>query len=124
MQKRVWICKGLFDNDKVRDHCHFTGKYRGATQYICNLQFKKPKATPVIFQNLANYDSHLFVKNRGKSEFNIKRIPDNEGKYIGFNKDVAVVNFGKKEGKEVKDKNELHFLDIDKSVSNLSLEKL
>ena len=91
---------------------------------MCNLQFKTPKATPVIFQNLANYDSHLFVMNRGKSEFNIKCIPNNEEKYICFNKDVAVVNFGKKEGKEVKDKNELHFLDIDKSVSNLSLEKL
>ena len=63
---------------------------------------QEAKGYSVIFQNLANYDSHLFVKNRGKSEFNIKRIPNNEGKYIGFNKDVAVVNFGKKREKKLK----------------------
>ena len=53
--------------DKVRDHCHFTGKYRGAAHKLCNLQFKKPKFTPVIFHTLANYDCHLFIKNLGKS---------------------------------------------------------
>ena len=59
------ICKRSFDigKDKVRDHCNFTGKYCGAAHYKCNRQFKKPKFTPVIFHNLANYDSHLFVKN-------------------------------------------------------------
>ena len=44
-----WICKGSL-NDMVRDHGHFTGKYRGAPHYICNLQFKKPKFTPLISQ--------------------------------------------------------------------------
>ena len=45
-----WICQGKFDEKqkKVRDHCHFTGKFRGAAHNICNLQFKKPKFTPVI----------------------------------------------------------------------------
>ena len=62
---------------KVRDHCHFTGKYRGAAHNICNLRFKKPKFTPVIFHNLSGYDSHLFVNNLGKSEGNIKCIPNN-----------------------------------------------
>ena len=65
------ICKGSLINDKVRDHCHFTGKYRGAAHYIYNLQFKKPKFAPVIFHNLAGYDSHLFVKALGKTEGNI-----------------------------------------------------
>ena len=59
-----WICQKEFGSDKkVRDHCHFTGKFRGAAHNICNLQFKKPKFTPVIFHNLSGYDSHLFVKN-------------------------------------------------------------
>jgi len=52
-----WICQEKFDQSekKVRDHCHFTGKYRGAAHNKCNLQFKKPKFTPVIFHNLAGY---------------------------------------------------------------------
>ena len=28
---------------KVRDHCHYTGKFRGAAHNICNLRFKIPK---------------------------------------------------------------------------------
>ena len=30
--KSCWICKKLIVNDeeKVRDHCHVTGKFRGA----------------------------------------------------------------------------------------------
>ena len=58
-----WICQKEFgESKKVRDHCHFTGKYRGAAHNQCNLQFKKTKFTPVIFHNLSGYDSHLFVK--------------------------------------------------------------
>ena len=72
-----WICQKEFGSEKkVRDHCHFTGKYRGAAHVKCNLQFKKPKFTPVIFHNLSGYDAHLFVKNLGKSEGNIKCIPN------------------------------------------------
>ena len=56
-----WICQGKFDkNDKklkpVRDHCHFAGKHRGPAHNKCNLQFRKPKFTPVFFHNLAGYD--------------------------------------------------------------------
>ena len=76
-----WICQKEFGSEKkVRDHCYFTGKYRGAAHVKCNLQFKKPKFTPVIFHNLSGYDAHLFVKNLGKSEGNIKCIPNNEEK--------------------------------------------
>ena len=34
-----WICEKLIDNDneKVRDHCHITGKFRGATHWSCNI---------------------------------------------------------------------------------------
>ena len=37
--KSCWICKKLIDNDeeKVRDHCHVTGKFRGAAHGSCNI---------------------------------------------------------------------------------------
>ena len=59
------ICKGELGEDKVLDHCHLTGKYRGAAHKECNLNYKIPKFFPVIFHNLSGYDAHLFIKNLG-----------------------------------------------------------
>ena len=56
------ICHGLLNGDRVRDHCHFTGKYCGAAHNKCNLQCRKPRVLPVIFHNLQGYDAHLFIK--------------------------------------------------------------
>ena len=47
---------------KVRDHCHFTGEFRGAAHNECNLICKKPLILQVVFHNLQGYDSHLFIK--------------------------------------------------------------
>ena len=130
--KICWICqKGFKEKDKkVRDHCHFTGQFRGAAHNQCNLQFKKTKFTPVIFHNLSGYDAHLFVKNLGKSEGNIKCIPNNEEKYISFSKEI-VVNVYEKDGKKVEVKHEIRFLDsfkfmassLDGLAGNLDLSK-
>ena len=49
---------------KVRDHCHLTGKYRGAAHNQCNLLCRKPLILPVIFHNLQGYDAHLFIKKK------------------------------------------------------------
>ena len=43
-QEICYICKEEFDKNnkkyyKVRDHCHYTGKYRGAAYNICNLRY-------------------------------------------------------------------------------------
>ena len=68
-----WICDKLFENNvnKVRDHCHITGKYRGPTHYSCNINLKITKKVPVIFHNLKGYDSHLVFKELSK--FNVLR---------------------------------------------------
>jgi len=58
------LCKkrgGIFIADKVRDHCHLTGKYRGAAHAGCNLIYQVPKFIPIFFHNLSVYDSHLFI---------------------------------------------------------------
>ena len=56
-----YICKKEFDKSgkkhyKVRDHCHYAGKYRGAAHNICNLRYKIPKEIPVVFHNGSTYD--------------------------------------------------------------------
>ena len=39
-------------NRKVRDHCHYSGIYKGVAHSLCNLQYKIPSYIPVIFYNL------------------------------------------------------------------------
>ena len=64
--KICFICEKSFGDDKnnikVRDHCHYTGKYRGIAHSACNLQYKIPKSIPVVFHNGSNYDFHLIIK--------------------------------------------------------------
>ena len=47
---------------KVRDHCHYTGKCKGAANNICNLRYKTPKEIPVVFHNGSIYDYHFIIK--------------------------------------------------------------
>ena len=89
------ICKKPFEkhtpfgeekgNQKVRDHCHLTGKFRGAAHYRCNFNYKIPKFIPVIFHNLSVYDSHFFIKQLGNTKGDITCIANTEQKYITFN---------------------------------------
>ena len=90
-----WICKGELGPDKVRDHCHFTGRYRGAAHNQCNLRYRKPTFTPVVIHNLTNYDAHLFVKHLGYSEGDNSCIANNEEKYISFSKKITVDTYKK-----------------------------
>ena len=82
------ICKGPLTGETVQDHDHLTGEFRGAAHSQCNLQYQLPKFVPVIFHNLSGYDSHLFIKQLGKSKGNINCIPNNEEKYISFSKSI------------------------------------
>ena len=81
-----WICKELIDNDeeKVSDHCHVTGKSRGAVHWKCNINFQLPKNVPVIFHNLRGYDSHLNFNELDKFDVKINVIPNGLEKYMAF----------------------------------------
>ena len=115
---------------KVRDHCHLTGKFRGAAHSMCNLKYRLPKFYPVIFHNLSGYDSHLFIKKLGKSEGKIDCIPNNEEKYISFSKHILVDKFINKKGEEKEVVREIRFIDsfkfmatsLDSLVNNLPKE--
>ena len=87
------------EKDKVRDHCHLSGKFRGAAHEVCKLKYKVPKFFPVVFHNLSGYNSHLFIKTLGNSEGDISCIPNNDVNYISFTKQVIVDKFVNKEGK-------------------------
>ena len=72
-----WTCKKLIDNDeKVRDHCHVTGKFRGAAHWDCNINFHLSKKVPVIFHNLKGYDSNLIFSELHKFNLKINVIPN------------------------------------------------
>ena len=67
-----WICNKLIENDnKVRDHCHITSKYRGAAHWSCNINVKVSKELVVIFHNLKGYDSHLIFKELSKFDCSV-----------------------------------------------------
>ena len=97
--------------DAVRDHCHITGRFRGAAHNACNLKLRlNPKTTsiPVVFHNLRGYDSHLLMQAISKikppedegeeltdrqelekylqeeRDYKLSCIPNNTEKYISF----------------------------------------
>ena len=52
------------DCDKVRDHCHLTGNYRGPAHSKGNINVTQDQSNfiPFIFHNFSNYDCHMFFK--------------------------------------------------------------
>ena len=99
-----WICGKLLNlQDRVRDHCHFTGRYRGAACNICNLKYRKPNNISVFFHNLTGYDSHLFIKKLNTTMGTIDCIPNNEENYISFSKTIKTGEYKDKKG-ETKNK--------------------
>ena len=93
-QEACHICKEKFCMDKddenyknkrkVKDHCHYTGKFRGAAHSKCNLNYKVPKDIPIIIHN-ASYDTH-FIINQLAEEFKgeLNCIRENMEKYVTF----------------------------------------
>ena len=70
---------------KVRDHCHYTGKFRGAAHNICNLRYDVPKKITIIFHNGSTYDYHFVIEKLAeefKDEFEC--LGENTEKYVTF----------------------------------------
>ena len=124
-QKICYICKKEFNNNdkkqqKVKDHCHYTGKYRGAAHNICNLRYKVPKEIPVVFHNGSTYDYNFIIKELVK-EFNgnFDCLGENTEKYITF----SVPLKKKIENKDIEINYKIKFIDSCRFMSS-SLSKL
>ena len=124
------ICLKEFNeqkNKKVRDHCRYTGLYRGAAHNNFNLKYQIPDHIPIVFHNLSGYDAHLFIKKLGR-RFNINDIgviAENKEKYISFNVkiNVKLVGVRNEDGTEVRKNIQLRFIDSCRSMAS-SLDKL
>ena len=70
--KKCYLCNQSFNTNKqrkyyknykkVRDHCHYIGKYRGAAHSLCNLRYQEQRDIPVILHNGTEYDFHLTIE--------------------------------------------------------------
>ena len=81
----VWIkMMKIIKIKMVKDHCHQTGKFRGAAHSKCNLNYNVSKDIPIIIHN-ASYDTHFIISQLAE-EFKGKRncIGENMEKYITF----------------------------------------
>ena len=103
---------------KVRDHCHYSGLYRGAAHSSCNLQYKIPNYIPVVFHNLAGHDAHLFIRELSKYTTGMNVIAKNTEDYISFSIKVEVDKYVDKEGNERTKEMELRFIDSIKFMSS------
>ena len=110
-------------NLKVRDHCHYTGLYRGPAHSLCNLRYKIPSYIPAVFHNLSGYDAHLFIRELGGHGSDMEVIAKNKEDYISFSIKVPVDSYIDKNGEEKDKLIELRFIDSFKFMSS-SLDSL
>ena len=122
--KHCHICKNVFGKTKkhikVPDHDHYTRKYRGAAQLICNLRYSTQIDIPVFLHNGTSYDFNLIINELAK-EFRseMRCIPLNTNKYMSFS--IPIRKEIKEEQKEQKKKvitYNLKFIDSAKHVNS------
>ena len=123
---RCYICFKSFngENPKVRDHCHYTGSYRGPAHMKCNLMYKIPPYIPIVFHNLSGYDAHLFIKKLASlTDGSIGIIAKNTEDYMLFSIKVEVDKYIDENGIERLKEIKLRFIDSFKFMSS-SLDSL
>ena len=128
-QKVCYICKKEFitsdttehkKNHKVRNHCHYTGKYRGTAHNTCNLRYKIRKEIPIIFHNGSTYDYHFIIRELVKEfEGNFECLGENTEKYITFSVPIKK----RIENKDMKVTYKIKFIDSFRFMAT-SLSKL
>ena len=127
--KQCYLCEQSFNTNKqskyymnykkVRDHCHYTSKYRGAAYSLFNLRYQEQRNIPVTIHNGSNYDLHLLIKDLAKEfKSDIYCLGENTEKYISFS--IPIRN--KKIDKETINYN-LKFIDSYRFM-NFSLDSL
>ena len=127
--ERCHICFKLFkeDDPKVRDHCHYTSRYRGLTHMKCNLQYKsRPifQSRSTIFEDMI--DAHLFIKELAASSTDGAKmgvIAKYKEDYISFSIKVKVDKYIDKNEIEKSKEIKLRFIDSFKFMSS-SLDSL
>ena len=89
-----WICSQKIIKDKVRDHCHITGKFRGAAHKECNSKLRIPRKLPIIFHNLGS-DGHIIFKELNNFDnINIQVVPKSSETYmsISINRNIVFLD--------------------------------
>ena len=83
--QNCWICNQKIIKDKVRDHCHITGKFRGSAHRECNSKLRIPRRLPIIFHNLEGYDGHIIFKELNNfKDIDMRVIPKLSEKYTSI----------------------------------------
>ena len=81
------FCGKNIESDKVRDHCHLTGEYRGPAHKTCNINVtqKQRNFIPFVFHNFSNFNCHMFFErlvNKEKHKVDFEIIPKTNEEYI------------------------------------------
>ena len=130
-QTNCYACKKpllhKYYRDAVKDHCHLTGKYRGAAHSECNLKLKinpKTHQVPVVFHNLRGYDAHHLMQAMANLNKEVKCVANNMEKYITFSVDglrfIDSLNFMQGSLDSLVEVTPKEALKITKSISNCS----
>ena len=136
-QQLCHICEKEFCTDKdneneykllrkVRDHCHYIRKYRGAAHSICNLRYKIIKEILVLLHNGSAYDYDFIMKYLArKLDGYFECLEENTEKYITFTVPIkkVIIDENDKESKPKEIKYRIKFIDsyrfMPYSLSNL-----
>ena len=84
------FCEKEILSNKVRDHCHLIGKYRGPNHNTCSINVRQADSIfiPFAFHNFSNYDCHMFFKrlvDLKTDKVKFKIIPKTNEEYISVN---------------------------------------
>lgn len=139
------ICEEPFQEGDVkhRDHCHFTGMYRGAAHASCNVNYRPRFTVPVVFHNLTNYDGHFLITSIFEKTVPVDDddeeqeeiilnpgpvsiLPSNMEKYKSFTKSIPVMHRGRRCSINFRFIDSLNFLtcSLEKCASYLKSEEL